>query len=650
MLVVITKAQQSDFACADQQTTLASIDNAIAQKGATEGLDLLRGDVLAEYAHACPVEVASTVMTSVPTLTEAKKLYSRIATTEHLDVNSTVLTWPTVLTNKDDVRPYGGSSIKLNGEYWFFYVDATPNAQFEHPVAYVFINKATGAHSIFHEEYYPVINGSGLALKNSSKLAQRTDNIRAVWGIPIAHAEENLPSHRRAIIFVGSSDQRGFFLDGDRMYQALKAQGYSDDDITYLAPESKWRGVGVDGDSGTSALKNAIANIASQTSCNDEVLVFIASHGGWSNVLTWSNRLTSQRVELGTGEYPYSLEAPGESANWKIEKIEKRWNFITKSPRSADYLKSASRLIKFGTAHGMTDKRLAELLATIPSCHKTLVVDACVSGVGVANIIKQVPGLEAYAATDTRNIESASAESTDPKGQTFGQVFGELVQAVIGNTGPGIFGSSFADALAKQDATDPARYKKAFAISKDYTITKNPSQHPSELISSLPCQDSCKTQVITSSVPIATSSGTRTYPTVKKSGDNWCSTELASEAELQKIFGLPMAANYYKATATKCAFSFRAVLPNDPVILRTKSLSVLGSIYACASGSPCPDLSALPEYSESQKLYTKSGGGYFKHRQYLVTFNIQQLDANKSYIDIKATYNALMNLIIEGLP
>ena len=535
MLSAIAKAEQSDFACADKQVTLASIDNAVAQDTTTEGLNLLRDDVVAEYAHACPAEVVPVATTSVMTTAEAKKIYTQIASSEKLSASSTVLFWPKTLSNKDDVRPYGGSSFKLGeGEYWFSYIDATPSAQFEHPVTYVFINKATGAYIISREVYYPVINGETLAVTHASGFSELVSNIGGLLGGSVAYAQSDTVAKRRAIIFIGASDQRGFFLDGDRMYKALKAQGYIDDDITYLAPESKWRGQGVDGDSGTTALKAAITDIASQTACSDEVLVFIASHGGWINVLTWSNRSTGQVVELGMGEYPYSLETPGESANWKIEKVEKRWNFLTKSPLSGDYLKSVGRLIKFGTAYGMTDKRLAELLTTIPSCHKTLVVDACVSGVGVANIIKQVPGLEAYAATDSQSIESASIESASPKNPTFGQLFGELTQGVIGNTGPGLFGSSFADALAKQKITDPARYQKAFTVAKDYTISKNLNQHPSESISQLPCRYMCQAQVATSTPPVATSSpATSTTPIAKSSGKvtdiNWCSNVIKNQ-------------------------------------------------------------------------------------------------------------------------
>src|SRR3989338_2453756 len=657
MLGAIAKAQQSDFNCADKVATLASIDDAIAKDATTEGLGLLREDVVAEYAHACPTEVTLASTSTVPTIADAKKVYIQISSSEKLSASSTVLFWPKTLSNKDDVRPYAGSSFKLGeGEYWFFYVDATPNAQFEHPVTYVFINKATGGYAISREVYYPVINGLSLALVPTDKFSKLVVSVGRLFDTNVANAQESTLSHRRAIIFAGASDQRGFFLDADRMYKALKAQEYSDADITYLAPESKWRGEGVDGDSGTSALKTAITNIASRSSCNDEVLVFIASHGGWGSVLTWLNRSTGQEVEFGMGEYPYLLEAPGESVNWKIKKIEKRWNFLTKSPLSGEYLKSAGRLIKFGTAYGMTDKRLAELLETIPSCHKTLVVDACVSGVGVANIIEQVPGLEAYAATDARSIESASTESAGSKSPTLGQVFGELIHASIGNTGPGLFGSSFADALAKQKATDSARYQKAFAIARDYTVAENPSQHPSKSISQLPCQDKCKTQVATSTPPVATSSvsvatstGSANSTAPKSLAGNWCQNFIPAD-QISKIFGLSMTVKYYQDTNARCDFHFTQILPNDPITLRAKSLSALGSIHVCVGGSPCPDLSALPEYSESQKLYTKSGGGYFKHEQYKVTFSLQQLDASKSYIDFKAVYDAFRSAVVEKLP
>src|SRR3989344_7466558 len=75
MLGAIAKAQQSDFNCADKQVTLEVIDNVSAKDATTVGYGLIRDDVVAEYAHACPTEMVPTATTSVPIITDAKKVY-----------------------------------------------------------------------------------------------------------------------------------------------------------------------------------------------------------------------------------------------------------------------------------------------------------------------------------------------------------------------------------------------------------------------------------------------------------------------------------------------------------------------------------------------------------------------------------------------
>jgi hypothetical protein len=76
--------------------------------------------------------------------------------------------WPTMLTPADEIAPY----LSLDGEppfpydrdepCWFFWIDEYPSAKFAHPCRFIFVGVQTGNITVYHETWWPVLNGQSL--------------------------------------------------------------------------------------------------------------------------------------------------------------------------------------------------------------------------------------------------------------------------------------------------------------------------------------------------------------------------------------------------------------------------------------------------------------------------------------------------------
>ena len=63
----------------------------------------------------------------------------------------------------DVVQPFrDGASERIRQPTWFGWVDDDPEAFFEHPTRYVFIDSASGAVDVESQPWWPVLNGASL--------------------------------------------------------------------------------------------------------------------------------------------------------------------------------------------------------------------------------------------------------------------------------------------------------------------------------------------------------------------------------------------------------------------------------------------------------------------------------------------------------
>jgi len=66
----------------------------------------------------------------------------------NVHLNPTKLAQNTVIKNwTDEIKPPTNDPIS---DFWFAFIDHSPNANFEHPVDYVFINDKTGEKHVVH--------------------------------------------------------------------------------------------------------------------------------------------------------------------------------------------------------------------------------------------------------------------------------------------------------------------------------------------------------------------------------------------------------------------------------------------------------------------------------------------------------------------
>jgi len=80
--------------------------------------------------------------------------------------------WPHILSSTDKLAPYlphysptTGHSVNtcsLKERSWFFWCDDLPFAKYAHPVRFVLFDIESGTHTIYNEEWWPVLNGISL--------------------------------------------------------------------------------------------------------------------------------------------------------------------------------------------------------------------------------------------------------------------------------------------------------------------------------------------------------------------------------------------------------------------------------------------------------------------------------------------------------
>lgn len=70
--------------------------------------------------------------------------------------------FPDMLEEGDVVSPQAGDEVEdhvIEKSTWFVFIDDEPQEMFPHTVRYVFIDAATGDHSVIDEQWWPTVNG-----------------------------------------------------------------------------------------------------------------------------------------------------------------------------------------------------------------------------------------------------------------------------------------------------------------------------------------------------------------------------------------------------------------------------------------------------------------------------------------------------------
>jgi hypothetical protein len=90
-------------------------------------------------------------------------IIDRIIVPPTLDHRATAFLGLVPLKPGDVVQPFrDGAPERITKPTWFGWVDDDPQAFFEHPTRYVFIDLASGAVAIESQPWWPVLNGASL--------------------------------------------------------------------------------------------------------------------------------------------------------------------------------------------------------------------------------------------------------------------------------------------------------------------------------------------------------------------------------------------------------------------------------------------------------------------------------------------------------
>lgn len=298
----------------------------------------------------------------------------------------------------------------LASDTWFFFVDTDPFAPFDHDTFFVFIDAATAEYFVTNESYYPVINGISYFASMDSRLdasrrvypAPSEGNLTYNLSAPIesrlgydALAIANPPAgtplplmdyeccdgagKKYALVMSGYDDPT-FDADTSTVYDYLKGQGYTDEDITYLTtgpntPNS-------DGQTTLARLESAFRYLSLNAECCDEVFVYLAGHG--------KSKMHNQYKNKKTGEMTWASstsELPGGMGSWKYTGVRSKLHRITVNPQFTEELSDGSQVTRGSPVGGrVLDTAIDAWLDPVKSCDMTIMYLSCYSGVAAGNL------------------------------------------------------------------------------------------------------------------------------------------------------------------------------------------------------------------------------------------------------------------------
>jgi hypothetical protein len=105
-----------------------------------------------------------------------KSLFDGVATVSGMGdiTDSVIFLWLSPLSPVDRIAPFAPSFLfrvdeiphlifyPLKEDVWFFWIDDAPSGKYAHPTRFVFFGIETGLHTVYEEEWWPVLNGESL--------------------------------------------------------------------------------------------------------------------------------------------------------------------------------------------------------------------------------------------------------------------------------------------------------------------------------------------------------------------------------------------------------------------------------------------------------------------------------------------------------
>ena len=213
-----------------------------------------------------------------------------------------------VLVNElDNVNVYGeanefsGDTYKLNpyksltvpyADYWVFFVDDNPLANWEHPCRYIFVNTDSGNYIVVSEKV-PLLNYSSKLEEVSINVV--FESVNYDYGYPATITPTQPDPHKFAILLSGETEPR-HWNDLSAMYCTLKeVYGYTDDNMIVLSHNGAVDPAhnrsldldphnddvdDIDGACTYLNVENAFKTMDIRLSSDDVLFVYVNDHGG----------------------------------------------------------------------------------------------------------------------------------------------------------------------------------------------------------------------------------------------------------------------------------------------------------------------------------------------------------------------------------
>lgn len=206
-----------------------------------------------------------------------------------------------------------GEGFSLSEKSWCFMIDPTPNMKWCHPCKYVCISPTSGTTTVKAKNMFPEkFNTWTLINRTPTQLKSFNVSTRFIEPGLFTHKKTNVVKNNAyAILISGGESLSGNWQDGwnemSIMYQALTdLHGYKKSNITVLMSDGNNTGnditvkfpdgtkvemsspTDLDGDNKSDVnyacnannVKTAFENLAKKSTTNDDIFVYIVSHGG----------------------------------------------------------------------------------------------------------------------------------------------------------------------------------------------------------------------------------------------------------------------------------------------------------------------------------------------------------------------------------
>ncbi|MBK8237806.1 MAG: caspase family protein [Deltaproteobacteria bacterium] len=173
------------------------------------------------------------------------------------------------------------TTIAIESDAWFFWIDDEPGARFDHPTRYVLVDRASGELTVHDAKWWPILDGAPLWTDaddywdaDAWVWASAPGRRGALGGSAPSFGGACQPGFGTALVYngfeAGQSGEEDFAFDAANMGETLAGLGF---DVTQGTP------TGAAGDIDAAGLDDWFTRKAQELGPGDNLVVYITGHG-----------------------------------------------------------------------------------------------------------------------------------------------------------------------------------------------------------------------------------------------------------------------------------------------------------------------------------------------------------------------------------